>query len=113
MLGLAHGTPAFQERALEVGVEPDAGVLVAFGLDGADLDDACAHGGRVARAARGFQVLVGHGRHLHLQVDAVHERAGDARAVAQDGRRLAGADVAVVGQIAAGVWFYILLRAWR
>jgi len=102
VLALAHRAPALQKRALEVGVQPDAGVLVPLGLDGPDLDDACAHGGRVAAAARGLQVLVGHGGHLHLQVDAVHERAGDARAVAVDGKGLAGADVAVVGQVAAG-----------
>ena len=66
-------------------------VLETFGLYGTGGDDALTDGG----AALGFlffvQLTDGHGRHLDVDVDAVHQGAADFVKVALDGTRWAGA----------------------
>ena len=87
--GGLEGAEALELAGGEVGVAADAGeVGVAFGLEGAAGEDACADvGGAFAGGLLG-EVFEGDGGDLDVEIDAVEEGAGDAGAVAVDlGRR--------------------------
>ena len=65
------------------------------------LGDAGGHGGRTVPRGRQVEILPGHGRGFHPQIEAVHQRARDAAQIifAADGR--AGAGAGRIGEVAA------------
>ncbi len=92
----------FQQLAGQVRVGAAVGPRVTGRLHGAGRPDAGSHLGRRTPGQAAAQVLVGHGGHLHVQVDAVQQRAGKPRPIALHRRAKAGAGVPVVGAIPAG-----------
>ena len=90
------------EAGRHLGVTVDFGPFVAIRLNVAGMFHPRGNG----CGAFGFtpigQVAILDRRHLDVDVDPVQERPGDARAVAVNGNRCAGAGMDRVGQVAAG-----------
>ncbi len=90
------------EAGCHLGVAVDFGSFVAFQLQFTRAFHPPGDGGGTFRFAPVGEVAVFYGRYFDMDVDAVKERAGDARPVTVDTDRSAGAGVGRVGKIAAG-----------
>jgi hypothetical protein len=96
-----HRTIALDISGAHLGVGMDGSFLKAPELDVARLIDALANRLRGFPGVTAGEILVANRRHFDLNVDAIEERSGDARAIALDLERRADAFFLRIGKKAA------------
>jgi hypothetical protein len=97
-----HGAITLDVSRAHLGVGMDGFFLKALELDVTRTIDPLANELRRFAGIAAGEILIADRRHFDLNVDAVEERAGDARAIALDLQRRADAFLLRIGEKAAG-----------